>query len=143
MYIKKHYFFLILFLGFVIIYRDIVFAGAQKDKTTLEVRMDPRVELMSLIFHLAGNPKYNQVKIPSYQKAVRDYLSWTALMKIQNSEQSATVLFDGIIDFLAVNRYISWCFDSEADFVATDLDYHDLYLVLAFPYDDYFILLAA
>lgn len=31
-----------------------------------DVRVDPRVELMSLIFRLAGNPEYNQNRLPAY-----------------------------------------------------------------------------
>jgi hypothetical protein len=71
--IKKRYLFLILVLLMFTIFQDMEFAETKTSKTSLEVKMDPRVELMSLIFHLAGNPEYNQVKVPSYQKAVRDY----------------------------------------------------------------------
>lgn len=73
MHIKKRILFLILVLFMVIIFQDMKFADTQTGKLSLEVKMDPRVELMSLIFHLAGNPEYNQVKVPSYQKAVQDY----------------------------------------------------------------------
>lgn len=71
--IKKSYFFLILVLLMAIIFQDLKFADTKTDKTSLEIKMDPRVELMSLIFHLAGNPEYNQVHVPSYQRAVQDY----------------------------------------------------------------------
>lgn len=73
MYIKKRYLVLILLLVIVIIHQDTVFAHNKTGKLSLEVKMDPRVELMSLIFHLAGNPEYNQVHVPSYKKAVQDY----------------------------------------------------------------------
>jgi hypothetical protein len=33
---------------------------------SLQVRVDPRVELLSLIFRLAGNPEYSQGKVVSY-----------------------------------------------------------------------------
>lgn len=36
----------------------------------LRVQVDPRVELLSLLFRLAGNPEYSQGKIPSYNAAV-------------------------------------------------------------------------
>jgi hypothetical protein len=36
----------------------------------MTVTVDPRVELMSVIFHLAGNPEYNQGKVPSYVQDV-------------------------------------------------------------------------
>jgi len=73
MQIKKYFLFLILVLLMVIVSRDREFADTKTGKTSWEIKMDPRVELMSLIFHLAGNPEYNQVHVPSYQQAVRDY----------------------------------------------------------------------
>jgi hypothetical protein len=36
----------------------------------LRARVDPRVEAMSIVFRLAGNPEYTQGKIESYAKAV-------------------------------------------------------------------------
>jgi hypothetical protein len=36
------------------------------EESALEVRVDPRVELFSVIFRLAGNPEYCQGKVPSY-----------------------------------------------------------------------------
>ncbi len=36
----------------------------------ITVTVDPRVELMSIIFRLAGNPEYNQGKVPSYVRDV-------------------------------------------------------------------------
>ncbi len=32
--------------------------------------VDPRVELMSILFRLAGNPEYNQCRVPAYDNAV-------------------------------------------------------------------------
>jgi hypothetical protein len=32
---------------------------------SLQVKVDPRVELLSLIFRLAGNPEYSQGKVAS------------------------------------------------------------------------------
>jgi len=34
------------------------------------IAVDPRVELMSVVFRLAGNPEYNQGKVPSYVQDV-------------------------------------------------------------------------
>jgi hypothetical protein len=73
MQIKKRFLFLILVLLIVIVFQDREFADTKTGKTSWQIKMDPRVELMSLIFHLAGNPEYNQVHVPSYQKAVHDY----------------------------------------------------------------------
>jgi hypothetical protein len=41
--------------------------------TRIRVLVDPRVELLSVIFHLAGNREYNQGRIPSYVKDVDEY----------------------------------------------------------------------
>src|SRR6516162_5780989 len=32
----------------------------------LRVAVDPRIELVSLLFRMAGNPEYNQAKVESY-----------------------------------------------------------------------------
>jgi hypothetical protein len=45
-----------------------VTAGEQNAR--IRVTVDPRVELMSIIFHLAGNPEYNQGNVPSYVQDV-------------------------------------------------------------------------
>lgn len=37
------------------------------------MRVDPRVELMSLIFRLAGNPEYNQARVESYVADVEEH----------------------------------------------------------------------
>ena len=37
-----------------------------RSTTSLRIVVDPRVELMSLIFRLAGNPEYNQPRLQSY-----------------------------------------------------------------------------
>jgi hypothetical protein len=37
--------------------------------------VDPRVELMSVLFRLAGNPEYNQCRIPSYDKAIETWFA--------------------------------------------------------------------
>jgi hypothetical protein len=39
----------------------------------VDVVVDPRVELMSIIFRLAGNPEYNQGRVPSYIKDVDEH----------------------------------------------------------------------
>ncbi len=36
----------------------------------IKVVVDPRVELVSIVFHLAGNPEYGQGRVPAYVKAV-------------------------------------------------------------------------
>ena len=39
------------------------------------IGVDPRVELMSVIFRLAGNNEYNQCRIPAYDKALEQYFA--------------------------------------------------------------------
>ena len=41
-----------------------------QQKPALQVRVDPRVELISIIFRLAGNPEYNRARIDSYARDV-------------------------------------------------------------------------
>ncbi len=41
-------------------------SGATLERPALTVGVDPRVELLSVIFRLAGNPEYNQGKVESY-----------------------------------------------------------------------------
>jgi hypothetical protein len=45
----------------------------QRVQNQPDVRVDPRVELMSLIFRLAGNPEYNQNRLPLYVKDVEKF----------------------------------------------------------------------
>jgi hypothetical protein len=48
--------------------------GAQeKTGARISVSVDPRVELMSIIFRLAGNREYNQGKVPSYTQDVESH----------------------------------------------------------------------
>ncbi len=49
--------------------------GQEKAKTTVRVTTDPRVELMSLIFCLAGNQEYAMGRIASYNQAVDSHFS--------------------------------------------------------------------
>lgn len=46
--------------------------GAQSEP---DVRVDPRVELMSVIFRLAGNPEYNQSRLTSYIQDVEEHFA--------------------------------------------------------------------
>jgi len=39
----------------------------------VEISVDPRIELFSIIFRLAGNPEYNQGRIDSYTQEVEQY----------------------------------------------------------------------
>ena len=50
-------------------------ATTQADRTTVDVRVDPRVELFCIIFHLAGNPEYNQIRLPTYANDVDSHFA--------------------------------------------------------------------
>ncbi len=48
-------------------------AGQEKAAARIRVSVDSRVELMSIIFRLAGNPEYSQGKVPSYTQDVESH----------------------------------------------------------------------
>ena len=49
-------------------------AAAEKPAAPhVTVSVDPRVELMSILFRLAGNPEYNQGRVPSYVQDVESH----------------------------------------------------------------------
>src|SRR5215469_203517 len=39
------------------------------------IATDPRIELLSIVFHLAGNPEYNQCRVKPYCDAVDQYFA--------------------------------------------------------------------
>lgn len=43
--------------------------------TTIPVSVDPRVELISIIFRLAGNPEYNGCEIHSYSQDIKTHFA--------------------------------------------------------------------
>jgi len=49
--------------------------AARQDRTKLKVVIDPRVELMSVIFHLAGNQEYNKCKSKSYMRNLNEHFT--------------------------------------------------------------------
>ena len=50
-------------------------AAARQDRTKLKVTIDPRVELMGVVFHLAGNPEYNRCKSKSYMGNLNEHFA--------------------------------------------------------------------
>lgn len=42
---------------------------------TPSVTVDPRIELLSIIFKLAGNPEYNQGRVPAYNQAIDEWFA--------------------------------------------------------------------
>ena len=45
-------------------------AAFSKADPSLQVKVDPRIELLSLIFRLAGNPEYSQARVQAYAQDV-------------------------------------------------------------------------
>jgi len=72
--------------------------GAQSDP---DVRVDPRVELMSLIFRLAGNPEYTQDRLPIYIRDVERYFgifrNHDVVEMAMQLRQSRGVSFDAVM----------------------------------------------
>lgn len=66
-----------------------------------DVRVDPRVELMSLIFRLSGNPEYNQNRLPFYIQDVEEYFgkfrNHDAAQMAKQLRQSRGVSFDAVM----------------------------------------------
>jgi hypothetical protein len=50
-------------------------APATASAVSIDVRVDPRVELFCVIFQLAGNPEYNQGKLPLYSKDIQEHFA--------------------------------------------------------------------
>ena len=49
--------------------------AARQDRTKLKVAIDPRVELMGVIFHLAGNPEYNRCRSKPYMNNLNEHFA--------------------------------------------------------------------
>ncbi|MGB3860871.1 MAG: DUF4932 domain-containing protein [Candidatus Aminicenantaceae bacterium] len=66
-----------------------------------DVRVDPRVELMSLIFRFAGNPEYNQNLLTSYIKDVerhfKEHENHDAVQLARRLRQTRGVSFDAVM----------------------------------------------
>jgi hypothetical protein len=54
---------------------EAVIRNVKAGEVDIDVSVDPRVELMSIIFRLAGNPEYNQCKIPGYDADVTSHFA--------------------------------------------------------------------
>jgi hypothetical protein len=46
-----------------------------KQGPPVDIRVDPRIELMSIVFRLAGNPEYSNCKVPGYAKDVDEHFA--------------------------------------------------------------------
>lgn len=52
---------------------EILIRSVQAGDVNIDVSVDPRTELMSIIFRLAGNKEYNACRIPKYDRAIQKY----------------------------------------------------------------------
>jgi hypothetical protein len=88
----------VMVLSFCCLSSPVSILGAQNEP---EVRVDPRVELMSLIFRLAGNPEYNQNRLDLYIKDVEDYFgifrNHDAAQMAQQLRRTRGVSFDAVM----------------------------------------------
>lgn len=50
-------------------------AGMHAQENDVVVRVDPRVELLSIVFRLAGNPEYGQGRVPAYNAAIDEHFA--------------------------------------------------------------------
>lgn len=70
-------------------------------KGAITVRVDPRVELFSIIFRLAGNREYNQGRVPSYLEAVEAHFGphrdHAAIRAAQQLRATRGVSYDAVM----------------------------------------------
>ena len=67
----------------------------------VDVRVDPRVELLSTIFRLAGNPEYNRPRVPAYTILVdqkfRPFATHEAVQYAAKLRKTRGVSFDAVM----------------------------------------------
>lgn len=76
---KKIVLFVIITLVGLSLFNQLIFGidinKKENEDYPIQVSVDPRVELMSIIFHLAGHKEYNEGYIESYNKDVENHFS--------------------------------------------------------------------
>jgi hypothetical protein len=93
-----------LIIGWMTLSIWLLFASfsAQGAQNKLEVRVDPRVELMSLIFRLAGNPEYNQNRLTSYIQDIEKYFKKSKTLGVvqlaKQLRRTRGVSFDAVMN---------------------------------------------
>jgi hypothetical protein len=74
---------------------------AQAAPPTVDVRVDPRVELMSVLFRLAGNPEYNRARVPGYTEKAearfRPFAEHAAVAYARRLRETRGVSFDAVM----------------------------------------------
>jgi hypothetical protein len=67
----------------------------------LSARVDPRMELLAILFRLAGNPEYAQVRVPAYDAAIeahfRPHAEHPAVLLARQLRTSRGVSFDAVM----------------------------------------------
>jgi hypothetical protein len=67
----------------------------------LTVRVDPRVELLAIVFRLAGNPEYNQGRVPGYIRAIDEHFGpfreHPAVVEARRLRLTRGVSFDAVM----------------------------------------------
>jgi hypothetical protein len=67
----------------------------------LSARVDPRIELLAILFRLAGNPEYAQVRVPAYDAAIeahfRPHAEHPAVLLARQLRTSRGVSFDAVM----------------------------------------------
>jgi hypothetical protein len=65
------------------------------------VRSDPRVELLAIVFRLAGNPEYNQGRVPAYVRAIDEhfapYREHAAVLHARRLREQYGISFDAVM----------------------------------------------
>jgi len=76
-------------------------AGAGRARADLPVRVDPRIELMSIIFRLAGNREYRQGRVAGYTRDVDEhfgkYRDHEVVKTARNVRQWKGVSYDSVM----------------------------------------------
>src|SRR5258708_25993350 len=86
---------------------------------TTQVGVDLRVELMSIIFRLAGNPEYSQTRVPAYAQAIEAHFASVrnheAVRLARELRQSNGVSFDAVM-ILAIHAKDPYSLNERVDF---------------------------
>lgn len=87
--------------------------SARQDRTKLKVTIDSRVELMGVIFHLAGNPEYNNCKSKPYMKNLNEYFAGhrdhPAVKMAKKLRENRGVSYDAVMSMAVHIQDINSC----------------------------------
>ena len=86
--------------------------GAFAQPGTFSVRVDSRVELLSLVFRLAGAPEYNACRLKGYEtdedEAFGRYKSHAAVRLARQLHDEHGIGFDAVMSFAVSMRLVAW-----------------------------------